>query len=67
LEYNKLIEREEEKEIISKEIINILSKISGISHFMEVLTYSLEECISKEEIFDIIYKKTAEIHLDNIR
>jgi thiamine biosynthesis protein ThiI len=27
----------------------------------------LEECISKEEIFDIIYKKTAEIHLDNIR
>lgn len=67
LEYNKLIEKEEDKEIISKKIINILSKISGISHFMEVVTFSIEECSSQDEIFDKIYKKTSEIHLNNIK
>jgi len=67
LEYNKLIEKEEDKKIISKKIINILSKISGISHFMEVVTFSIEECSSQDEIFDKIYKKTAEIHLNNIK
>ena len=67
LEYNKLIEKNEDYEIISKKIINILSKISGISHFMEVVSFSIEECSSKEEIFDKIYKEVANIHLDNIK
>ncbi len=71
LEYNKLIPTSKEwlegAEIISKKIMNLLSKISGISHFMEVVTFSLEECKSQDEIFDTIYKKTAEIHLDNIK
>ena len=67
LEYNKLIEKKENYIIISKKIINILSKISGISHFMEVVSFSIEECSSKDEIFDKIYKKTAEIHLNSIK
>ena len=67
LEYNKLIEEKDEPEIISKKIINILSKISGISHFMEVATFSLEECSSQDEIFDKIYKETAKVHLNNIK
>jgi len=34
---------------------------------MEVSTFSLEECSSQDEIFDKIYKKTAEIKLENIK
>jgi len=67
LEYNKLIEKKEDKEINSRKISNILSKISGISHFMEVVTFSLEECISQDEIFEKIYNETSKIHLDNIK
>lgn len=67
LEYNKLIEKEEDKIIISNNIFKILSKISGISHFMEVVTFSIDDCTSQDEIFDTLYKKTAEIHLENIK
>jgi hypothetical protein len=34
---------------------------------MEVVSFSIEECSSKEEIFDKIYKEVANIHLDNIK
>ena len=68
LEYNKLIEWWEiEEKNISTKIKNILSKISGISHFMEVSTFSIEDCTSKEEIFDKIYKEVSKVHLDNIK
>jgi len=67
LEYNKLIEKEEDSEIISRKIINILSKISGISHFMEVISFSIEECKSRDEIFDKIYKEVSNIHLNSVK
>ncbi|MDQ7022525.1 MAG: tRNA uracil 4-sulfurtransferase ThiI [Candidatus Gracilibacteria bacterium] len=47
--------------------MNILGKISGISHFMEVATFSIEECCSQDEIYDKIYNETAKIHLQNIK
>jgi hypothetical protein len=34
---------------------------------MEVATFSLEECISQDEIFNKIYSETAKIHLKNIK
>jgi hypothetical protein len=34
---------------------------------MEVLTFSLEECISKDDILEKIYTETAKIHLENIK
>jgi hypothetical protein len=71
LEYNKLIPPSKGglggAEIINNKIMNILSKISGISHFMEVTTFSLDECKSMDEIFDKIYTETAKIHLNNIK
>jgi hypothetical protein len=34
---------------------------------MEVVSFSIEECKSQDEIFDKIYTETAKIHLDNIK
>ncbi len=66
VEYNKKIDSIESKREIHNQIISLLSKISGISFFMEVSTFSLENCISKSEIFDTIFKETKDIHLQSI-
>jgi len=34
---------------------------------MEVLTFDLDGCTSKDEIFDKIYNETAKVHLKNIK
>jgi len=67
LEYNKLIPDSITENKIRTKITNILSKIMGISHFMEVVEFDLSNYSSKEEIFDKIYKETAKIYLDLIK
>lgn len=71
VEYNKLIPPSKGglggAETINRKIKNILSKISGISHFMEVTSFSIEECSSKEEIFDKIYQEVSKIYLENLK
>ncbi len=67
LEYNKKIEDSEEEIAINIKLKNILKNIAWIAHFMEVVTFSLEDCTSKDEIFDTIFQQTKAIHLDTIK
>ena len=67
LEHNKKIENSQQEIALNIQIVNILKKIAWIAHFMEVVTFSLEDCISQDEIFDTIFQKTKEIHLKTIK
>lgn len=65
VEYNKCINKEEEFSL-NQQIKETLSCIPWIAHFMEVISFSIEHCISQEEIFDTIYQETQKIHLQNV-
>lgn len=66
IEHNKKINTDEEFLTINKKIISILKSIPGIDTFMEIVTFSIEQYTSKNEIFDAIYSKTRDIHLESI-
>lgn len=67
LEHNKLIEDQEEKIAIKIQISQILSCVSGIAHFMEVATFSIQDCTSQDDIFNTVFQETKKIHLETIK